>query len=183
MATRHVDEVLAKALPGDSAVIPRFNIKDANGNTVVENATLELVNAITTAGTKINKAVLDEFLAASGVTTGSATAYKLSQTGFALTDGAMVRIRLHVDSGATPTLNVNSTGAKALMMDANRPLKAGIKAGTWLTFVYSSTLGFFVQQGSSGGTAGRFGNGIGQISSFELDFMGGGNPSRYNRPF
>lgn len=182
MATQHVDEVLAKALSSDSAVIPRFDIKDASGNTVVANAQLVLKNSVTTAGTKINKQVLDEFLAASGTTAGSDTAYTLAQAGFVLADGALVRIKLHVASGATPTLNINSTGAKALMQSATKPLKAGIAAGTWLTFVYSSTLGFFLQQGSSGDGGTRFGNGVGQISSFELYFCAGGDPTNYQRP-
>lgn len=179
MATQHVDEVLGKALSSDSAVVPRFTIKDANGNIVAQNATIELDNPIVTAGTPVNKQVLDECLAASGVTSGSATAYTLAQAGFTLFDGALVRIRLHVASGATPTLNVNRTGAKALMQSATKPFKAGIAAGTWCTFVYSSALGFFLQQGSSGGGL-NYGNDLNQISAYELATRGEWS-SGYNR--
>lgn len=88
--------------------------------------------------------------AAVGATTGTGTAYILNQPGFVLTDGAVVRIKLHVDSGATPTLNINGTGAKKLMVDKNRAIKAGTPTGTWMTFIYSSDFDFFLQQGSTG---------------------------------
>lgn len=84
---------------------------------------------------------------ANGVTTGTASALVLAGPKFQLVDGALIRFRLHVDSGATPTINVNGTGAKALMATATTPME-GTKAGTWVTAVYSSTLGFFVLQGS-----------------------------------
>ena len=105
----------------------------------------------------------------------------LAQPNFALFDGALVRIKLHVDSGATPTLNINGTGAKKLMQSKTKPFKAGIHAGTWVTFVYSSDFDFFLQQGSSGSNL-RFGNEPGQISSFELVFCAHGDPSSYKKP-
>lgn len=84
---------------------------------------------------------------ANGVTTGTASALVLAGPKFQLVDGALIRFRLHVDSGTTPTINVNGTGAKALMATATTPM-GGTKAGTWVTAVYSSALGFFVLQGS-----------------------------------
>ena len=120
----------------------------------------------TEAGCPIDKTTLDEFLAASGVTTGSASALVLSQPGFQLADGAVIRFRLHVDSGATPTINVNGTGVKKLMKTAEKPMKSGIKAGTWLTAIYSSVFDFFVLQGS-GDEKLHFGNDPGQISSIQ----------------
>lgn len=84
---------------------------------------------------------------ANGVTTGTASALVLDGPNFQLVDGALIRFRLHVDSGTTPTINVNGTGAKALMATATTPME-GTKAGTWVTAVYSSALGFFVLQGS-----------------------------------
>ena len=181
MAKTRVDEVLGK-VGSDTEVIPRYDIVDQNGNTVATNVKLVLKNQVITAGMPVDKAAMDECLAASGTTEGTATAYTLAQANFALFDGALVRIKLHVDSGATPTLNINGTGAKALMQSKTKPFKAGIPAGTWVTFVYSSDFGFFLQQGSisSGGT--HFGNGVGQISTFELMFCGHSDPSTYKRP-
>lgn len=179
MAKTRVDEVLGKALASDSSVVPRFTIKDPNGNVIAQNATIELDNPITTAGMAVDKQAMDECLAASGVTAGSATAYTLSQSNFTLFDGAQVRIRLHVASGATPTLNVNGTGAKALMQSATKPFKAGVAAGTWVTFIYSSALGFFLQQGSGGGDL-NYGNDVNQISTYELATRGEWS-SGYNR--
>lgn len=103
----------------------------------------------TEVGTALNKALFDRVIAAYGTTTGTATAYALAgDGGFTLSDGAFVRFKLHVDSGATPTLNVNGTGAKALMADYYTPMDAGIKAGTWVNAVYCADFGFFVLSGS-----------------------------------
>ena len=166
MAKTRVDEVLGK-VGRDTEAIPRYDLVDQNGNTVATNVKLVLKNKIITAGMPVNKAAMDECLAASGTTAGSATAFTLKQDNFALFDGALVRIKLHVDSGATPTLNVNGTGAKKLMQSKTKPFRAGIPAGTWVTFVYSSDFDFFLQQGSSA-TKGTFGNETGQVSEYEL---------------
>ena len=180
MAKTRVDEVLGK-VGSDTVVIPRYDLVDQNGATIAANIKLVLKNQVITAGMTVDKVAMDECLAASGTTAGSATAFTLSQPNFALFDGALVRIKLHVDSGATPTLNINGTGAKALMQSKTKPFKAGIPAGTWVTFVYSSDFGFFLQQGSSGSNL-RFGSEPGQISSFELMFCAHGDPSSYKKP-
>ena len=180
MAKTRVDEVLGK-VGSDTEVIPRYDIVDQNGHTVATNVKLVLKNQVITAGMPVDKAAMDECLAASGTTAGSATAFTLAQPNFTLFDGALVRIKLHVDSGATPTLNINGTGAKKLMQSKTKPFKTGVPAGTWVTFVYSSDFGFFLQQGSSGSNL-RFGNEPGQISSFELMFCAHGDPSSYKKP-
>ena len=131
MAKTRVDEVLGR-VGRDTEAIPRYDLVDQNGNTIATNVKLVLKNKIITAGMPVNKAAMDECLAASGTTAGSATAFTLKQDNFALFDGALVRIKLHVDSGATPTLNVNGTGAKKLMQSKTKPLRAGIPAGTGL---------------------------------------------------
>lgn len=172
MAVKRTDEVLDKALPTDATVIPRYDIVLPNGSKVAENAEIMLKNPVLTPGMPVNRQAMNECLAASGSTTGTATALTLAQDGFALSDGALVRFKLHIDSGATPTLNVNGTGAKAIMQSKTKALKAGTAAGTWLTVVYSSTLDFFVLQGSGAESSGRFGNDLRQISTYELFFRG-----------
>lgn len=156
----------------------RVKITPENGSSEFY-ATLERADNPLIIGTPINKPLLDEFLAASGVTDGSSTEYTLEQPGFNLIDGALIRFKLHVDSGATPTINVNDTGAKGLMASASKAMKAGTKAGTWLTAIYSSTFDFFVLQGS-GSAELRFGNGLNQVSTFEWFFRGGQN-THYGR--
>ena len=84
-----------------------------------------------------------------GVTGGNGSALTLSAPGFSLYDGAESRFKLHVDSGATPTINVNGIGAKKLMTDKYRPMRAGVSAGTWVSAVYSSAFDFFVLRGST----------------------------------
>lgn len=182
MAIERKDEVLEKAIPTDSSVIPRYDVVLPNGEKIAENAEIILKNPVLQHGMPINKIAMDECLAASGETTGTSTEYLLAQPGFMLTDGATVRFKLHVDSGATPTLNINGTGAKALMQNKYKPMKAGISAGLWLTAVYSSTLGFFVLQGSGTISNLKFGNDVGQISALELFMVGRADPT-YNRNF
>ena len=182
MAKVRQDAVLGKAVSSDATAVPRYNLVDAAGRVVAANVQLQLANPVIQEGMNVDKVAMDECLAASGTTAGSATAFTLSQPNFALFDGALVRIKLHVDSGATPTLNINGTGAKKLMQSKTKPFKAGIPAGTWVTFVYSSDFGFFLQQGSGSGSNLKFGNEPGQISSFELMFCGHGDPSSYKKP-
>ena len=182
MAIERKDEVLEKALSTDASVVPRFDVVLPNGTKIAQNAEIILKNPVLQAGMPINKIAMDECLAASGTTTGTATSYLLAQPGFVLTDGATVRFKLHVDSGATPTLNINGTGAKAIMQNKYKPMKVGVSAGIWLTAIYSSTLGFFVLQGSGESSNLKFGNGVGQISSLELSMVGRNDP-KYQRNF
>lgn len=155
MAVPRMDEILDKAIPSDTEIIPRYDIVAPGGGKVAENVQIMLKNPVLSAGTPVNKQVIDECLAASGTTAGTGTALTLAQENFQLIDGALIRFKLHVDSGATPTINVNDTGAKALMADKFTPMKFTF-AGTWLTAVYSEDFGFFVLQGSGakGGASG-----------------------------
>lgn len=182
MAIQRVDEVLDKAVATDAAVVPRYDLRLPDGTMVAQNVELVLKNPVLVEGMPINKEAIDEILAASGVTGGEPTALTLAQERFTLFDGATIRFKLHVDSGATPTINVNGTGAKALMQTRYKSMKAATPAGTWLTAVYSSTFDFFLLQGSGDSAGKRFGNGPGQTSSFELMFCGANNPSTYVRP-
>lgn len=99
-------------------------------------------------GTPLNKALLDYAVAACGVTAGTATALTLDDAfgGFTLVDGAKINFRLHVASGANPTLNVNGTGAKALV-DMNGAAIAPISSDTWIAAAYSATKDCFTVQG------------------------------------
>ena len=141
---QHIDEVLSRAIATDATPVPRFDIEDENGNIIYPNCRLKLKNPITQAGTPVNKPLLDEFLAASGVTAGTATAFTLAQAGFVLADGATVRFRLHTASGSNATLNVAGTGAKAIKTALGLPLRQGIAAGMWLTAVYSASHGAYI---------------------------------------
>jgi len=98
-------------------------------------------------GTPINKALLDELLAATGVTTGSGTTLALAQTGFILVDGASIRFKLNLAYAVGMTLNVQSTGAIALAGINGRSL-IGIPANAWVHAIYSSTNNNWVVQGA-----------------------------------
>lgn len=102
-------------------------------------------------GTPLNKKLLDFAVAACGVTAGTATAYTLDDEfgGFELVDGAKVNFRLHVASGANPTLNVNGIGAKRLLNVYGDAMDAGLAQGTWLVAFYNETLDAFVLVGRS----------------------------------
>lgn len=143
----HRDEILRPAVSTDATAVPRFDLVRPDGTVAEKNAALKLANPVAREGTPISKAVLDEMLAASGVTAGTATAYTLAQEEYTLFDGAPVRFRLHVASGDGATLNINGTGAKPLrdMMGAAMP--GGIPAGTWMTAYYSAAEGAYVLAG------------------------------------
>lgn len=88
----------------------------------------------------------------SGVTGGTASALTLAAPGFALSDGVVVRFRLHMDIAAGATLEVEHTGAKAIVDSNGGTVKAGAIAGTWLSVVYSAANGNFILQGTKGDT-------------------------------
>ncbi|HHW90925.1 MAG TPA: hypothetical protein GX745_08505 [Clostridiales bacterium] len=98
-------------------------------------------------GSPLNKAKLDEFLAASGETSGTASALTLAQPGFLLKDGATVRIKLHTDMADGATLDVNGTGAKSIKTMEGSAVQS-FKAGCWLHLIYSSTLDAYGVQAS-----------------------------------
>ena len=90
-------------------------------------------------------------LMASGVTTGTATAYVLTDENgdTELVDGANIQFRLHVASGASATIDVNGTGAKSIKTIFNEDMSSGIVAGAWLTAIYSSASDAYILVGSS----------------------------------
>lgn len=112
----------------------------------------------------------DSFIA-KGTTDGSASALTLEQLNFTLSDGVGARFKLHTIPAPSPnvTLNINSTGAKPVITSNGKPFKNAI-AGSWVTVVYSLTLDSFILQGdgSDGESSSRFGNGVGQISTYQF---------------
>ena len=141
---KHQDEILLPAVSSDRTAVPRYDVVAPDGQTIYEDVALKLANDVAQPGTPINKPLLDEFLAASGITAGSATAYTLAQEGYSLFDGASVRFRLHTASGGNATLNINGTGAKPLRDVLGETMNEGIPAGTWLTATYSAAAGAYI---------------------------------------
>lgn len=82
-----------------------------------------------------------------GETTGEAATLELAIQNFVLIDGTTIMFKLHVDSGATPTLNVNSLGAKPLMQSLVKAMPTK-KKGSWVTVTYYADNDFFVSSGS-----------------------------------
>lgn len=111
-------------------------------------------------GTPLNKRLLDFAVAACGVTTGTSTVYALDDEfgGFELVDGAKVNFRLHVASGANPTLNVNGTGAKALTDGNGIPLASSISSSEWITATYSKELDTYIPMLQGGEYNGKIAN-------------------------
>lgn len=144
MAIKRQDEVLAKAVSTDATVIPRYDIKRPDGTKVAENVALELKNTVVNEGTAVNKQLLDELLAASGVCGGAASALTLEQDGFSLVDGAVVRCKSTESLAGGATLNVNGTGAKHIYTASGEEVDTGILAGVWMVLIYSSTLDGYV---------------------------------------
>lgn len=118
--------------------------------------TLEMADNPTEIGTALNKETFDPVLAAVGTTSGTSTALTLAgDGGFTLVDGATIRFKLHTSSGASPTINVNSTGSKALKTADGSDMPE-TPAGAWIVATYSSTLDFFVLSGVSSAPAPDF---------------------------
>ncbi|MHA7962885.1 hypothetical protein ACX93W_01985 [Paenibacillus sp. CAU 1782] len=90
-----------------------------------------------------------------GTTAGTATAYTLTLAPAPqLVEGMRVMVKLHVDNGANPTLNVNGTGAQAIRKpNGSAPAAGLLKSGSVYTLVFSGTA--FILQGEGGeyGTA------------------------------
>lgn len=102
-------------------------------------ATVENADNPVAEGAIVNKAMLDEFLAASGTTAGSGASFTLAQDGFSLFDGALVRVKLNRDMVAGATLNVNGTGAKAIVDAAGNAVSAGAVSGSWMDLIYNGS--------------------------------------------
>ena len=101
-------------------------------------------------GSPLNKTKLDEFLAASGETSGTASALTLAQPRFLLKDGATVRIKLHTNMAEGATLNVEGTGAKAIKLHTLEEVESGFcKAGVWVQLIYSSANDCYILQTTS----------------------------------
>lgn len=148
MAIERKDEVLAKALPSDNEIIPRYRGKDENGHTIFEHVELQLENEIQQEGMPYNKTFANEVLAASGVASGGNGIYSLTQPGFLLLDGALVRFRVPENWGDEFTLNVNETGALPVLDTAGEPISTDLVQGAWVEALYSSAVGaYFFKSG------------------------------------
>ena len=94
-----------------------------------------------------------------GTTAGTASAYTLTLTPAlpAYADGVGISIKMHLESDATPTININALGAKTLKAQNGDALSAGdLLAGSIYNFRYDGT--DFLQS-SSGGLFEYFGDG------------------------
>lgn len=153
MAIERKDEVLEKALSTDSAVIPRFDIILPNGLKLGENVQLVLKNPVLQEGMPINKEVMDECLAASGVAEGTKKVLTLNQPNYVMFDGALVRFQLFDALSGAATLNVNNTGAKRIKtVSGDDP--DGFTAGTWVDAIYSATKDQYIITGGGGSGGG-----------------------------
>lgn len=89
----------------------------------------------------------------SGKTTtgGTLTAYTITsaQSLSVLTDGYFVRARMHVASGSAPTLNVDSTGAKAIQSGGAAISVGKLVKNAIYGFTYSSSLDVWIVTGVS----------------------------------
>lgn len=86
-----------------------------------------------------------------GTTTGSANIYSLTLSPIpaAYVDGMGIVTKIHVDSTAASTINVNGLGAKPLKK-ANGNDVTNLKSGGIYTFRYNATAGNFILQGEGG---------------------------------
>lgn len=176
MAIRRIDEILDKAISTDSEVIPRYDIIGKTGETIASDAQLKLKNPIVTPGTPINKVLLDEMLAASGVATGTSSALALEQEGFVLVDGATIRLKSTTGVNAGATLNINGTGAKYIYNSSGVKLITDIAANIWMELVYSDGIDGYVLTNTTSGFA-LISKTVLADSTYQIDVS---LPSEYN---
>lgn len=85
-------------------------------------------------------------------TGGTSTAFTAtsSQT-LSLSDGVTITVQLHTTSGSSPTLNVDSTGAKAIQKLSGTAVPPGaLKQGGIYTFTYRSSADAWIGRGNPG---------------------------------
>ena len=152
MAKIRSNEILDKALPTDKAVVPRFDIEDAQGSVLAANVTLTLKNPVIQQGMPVDKQAMDECLAASGAVTGTKKALVLAQENFVLFDGAPVSIKLFDKLSAGVTLDINGTGAKRIKTSENEDPDVG-GTGVWVSLIYSAQRDVYILA-ASGGSSG-----------------------------
>lgn len=152
MAKIRSNEILDKALPTDKAVVPRFDIEDAQGGVLAANVTLTLKNPVIQQGMPVDKQAMDECLAASGAVTGTKKALVLAQENFVLFDGAPVSIKLFDKLSGGVTLDINGTGAKRIKTSENEDPDVG-GTGVWVSLIYSAQRDVYILA-ASGGSSG-----------------------------
>lgn len=152
MAKIRSNEILDKALPTDKAVVPRFDIEDAQGSVLAANVTLTLKNPVIQQGMPVDKQAMDECLAASGAVTGTKKALVLAQENFVLFDGAPVSIKLFDKLSGGVTLDINNTGAKRIKTSENEDPDVG-GTGVWVSLIYSAQRDVYILA-ASGGSSG-----------------------------
>lgn len=130
---------------GSPATVSRDRvISSSNGNARVSWAPGTKTIIITAAAELLN-AILDT-VDSDLKTTGTATAYALAtyRPGVGLFEGRFVCAKFHVANGASPTLNVDGTGAKAIVDINGSAPPAGSMPASYYFLKYDATAGKWV---------------------------------------
>lgn len=130
---------------GSPATVSRDRvISSSNGNARVSWAPGTKTIIITAAAELLN-AILDT-VDSDLKTTGTATAYSLTtyRPGVGLFEGRFVCAKFHVANGVTPTLNVDGTGAKAIVDVNGSAPPSGSMVASYYFLKYNATSGKWV---------------------------------------
>ena len=76
--------------------------------------------------------------------TGAGDALVVAIDGFALEDGATIRVKLNADLANGATINVSGTGAKSIITTDGKSVSEGPKADSYISLIYNGTA--FVMQ-------------------------------------
>jgi hypothetical protein len=132
----------------------RYDILEDGGTPISENVQVNLISTVVQAGTAVDAtkmnniedglAALDTRLADNTdflTTGGTSTAYTLTTAGVqALATGEMFRVKFHATAGATPTLNRDAKGAKALKYYNAVGAKTAVSATTLIANMISNVI-------------------------------------------
>jgi hypothetical protein len=153
VAIERKDLVLDKAVPTDATVIPRYRGVNESGTVVFQHVKLELENPVVQPATDVNKPLIDEILAASGLVEGEGT-LTLVQPGYDWYNGGEVRFQIQNQIAGPTTLNVNGRGDFPIYSHEWADPEY-FAPGTWITVIFAihpetGEKAYIIQGGGSG---------------------------------
>ena len=126
------------------------DITATNPNWEKMDAELKAHDDVITESANLISTKLSRFI---GATVGTATALTVIINGATLDDFTNIQIRLHVDIGNNPTLNLNGLGAKPIYTPLGEQVKAGTKKNAMMNLSYNATENRWYLLDAYGGSA------------------------------
>lgn len=105
-------------------------------NNLTETAPGKALDA--TQGKELKELISTKLTKFVGTTTGTGSALTATISGATLSDFVNVQVKLHADIADNATFNLNSLGAKPILLNTGEPITAGAVAGAFINLIYST---------------------------------------------